>query len=178
MFATAAVLMVTLWAFRFMYRATGHQKDNRLPMMKLFGAPSVNWMSKYKGFWTFSAVVILAGFMFEANVDKDEYLDIEFLGCFYRPFDSDFRSKVSPHGIDSDLHIFLSFIFLYPRSPAGLCNNRNQDMHDGGVLGFHSWSKARVRDFQERHGLFVFFFSNENVFFSDLPFNFYLSKKS
>jgi len=80
MFATAAVLMVTLWAFRFMYRATGHQKDNRLPMMKLFGAPSVNWMSKYKGFWTFSAVVILIGLLFEYNVDKDEYLDIEFLG--------------------------------------------------------------------------------------------------
>jgi len=80
MFATAAILMLSLWAFRLMYRITGQQKANRLPMMRLFTAPNINWMGKYKGFWTFSAIVIIAGFLFEANVNKSQYLDIEFLG--------------------------------------------------------------------------------------------------
>jgi len=80
MFATAAVLMLSLWAFRILYRVTGHQKANRLPMMRLFKAPNINWMGKYKGFWTFSAIVILIGFLFEYNVDRSQYLDIEFVG--------------------------------------------------------------------------------------------------
>ncbi|UCD28277.1 MAG: protein translocase subunit SecD, partial [Planctomycetota bacterium] len=80
MFATAAVLMVALWFFRIMYKATGYQKANRLPMMRLFGAPNINWIGKHKIFWTISALVIIGGFIFEAGVKKEDYLDIEFIG--------------------------------------------------------------------------------------------------
>jgi len=80
MFITAAVLMISLWAFRIAYRATGHHRAGRLPMMQLIGTPKINWIAKHKFFWTLSAIVIAAGIFFEANIDKDEYLDIEFLG--------------------------------------------------------------------------------------------------
>jgi len=80
MFATALLLMVCLWAFRILYRVTGHQRAGRLPMLHLFSAPTINWMGKYKYFWTISAVLIVGGLIFEANTDKEQYLDIEFLG--------------------------------------------------------------------------------------------------
>jgi len=80
MFATAAVLMLSLWFFRFLYRAVGHQQSNRLAMMKLMAAPKIDWMAKIKVFWPISAVIIVAGFLFEIEADSDQYLDIEFLG--------------------------------------------------------------------------------------------------
>jgi len=81
MFATAAVIMTALWAFRIMYKTTGHQKAGRLPMMKLFSAPKIDWLAKHKVFWSISAVIIVTGIVLESRVgDKNDYLDIEFIG--------------------------------------------------------------------------------------------------
>jgi len=83
MFAVSAFLLLTLWVFRIVYRATGHQKGNRLPMMKLFSAPNINWMAKRRIFWTISAVVVIGGVFFaweELEFDRNAILDIEFLG--------------------------------------------------------------------------------------------------
>ncbi|MHC4442116.1 MAG: protein translocase subunit SecD [Planctomycetota bacterium] len=81
MFITAAVLMIAMWAFRIMYKTTGLQKSGRLPMMRLFKAPNINWMAKHKIFWTISAIIITLGIVLESNIeDKDDYLDIEFIG--------------------------------------------------------------------------------------------------
>ncbi len=78
--ATAVILMVCLWAFRLAYRGLGYQNANRLPMLRLFSEPTINWMRKYRVFWTASAMVIALGLVFEAHVDKKDYLDIEFIG--------------------------------------------------------------------------------------------------
>lgn len=77
---TALGLLAAMWIFRFMYATMGHQKANRLPMLKLFSQPKIDWMKKHKVFWTISAVVIGLGLIFETMVDKQQYLDIEFLG--------------------------------------------------------------------------------------------------
>ncbi len=81
LFGTAALLMLSLWAFRLAYRASGHQKANRLPMMKLMSAPSIDWMGKYRIFWAISCVTITAGFILMWIGLKDKKLmDIEFVG--------------------------------------------------------------------------------------------------
>jgi protein-export membrane protein SecD/preprotein translocase SecF subunit len=80
MFATALVIMASLWAFRGVYKATGHQRANRLPMMKLMSAPNIDWMSRYRKFWIGSAVVIVAGLLFMAGLPADQVMDIEFIG--------------------------------------------------------------------------------------------------
>ncbi len=80
LFATAAVLMLSIWLFRLLYRGIGHQQSNRMSMMKLLSAPKVDWMGKVRIFWPLSAAIIVAGFLFEANADREQYLDIEFLG--------------------------------------------------------------------------------------------------
>jgi len=77
---TAAVLLVTFWLFRFVYYGTGQQKAGKLPMVRLFSAPNINWMNKYRICWTISGIVIVAGLIFDAGVDREEFLDIEFLG--------------------------------------------------------------------------------------------------
>ena len=77
---TTAVLLTTLWLFRFVYYGTGQQKAGKLPMAKLFSAPKINWMNKYRVCWTISGVVIVAGFLFDMGVKKEDFLDIEFLG--------------------------------------------------------------------------------------------------
>lgn len=76
---TAAVILASMWGFRALYRVTGHQKANRLPMMQLMSTPNIDWMKNYKKYWAGSAVVILAGLIFMAGVWKD-VLDIEFVG--------------------------------------------------------------------------------------------------
>lgn len=81
LFGTSAALLLTLWAFRFAYRASGHQRANRLSMMKLMSAPTIDWMGKYRTFWAISAVVIGVGFVLIAVGLRDEKLfDIEFVG--------------------------------------------------------------------------------------------------
>jgi SecD/SecF fusion protein len=81
LFGTAAFLMCSMWAFRFVYRASGHQKANRLPMMKLMSAPNIDWMSKYKIFWTISACIIAAGYvLIWVGLRDAKLLDIEFVG--------------------------------------------------------------------------------------------------
>jgi protein-export membrane protein SecD/preprotein translocase SecF subunit len=77
---TALVLMASLWAFRWMYKALGHQKANRLPMMKLMSNPQIDWMTKYKKFWWLSGAIIGSGLIFMALTTKKEAMDIEFIG--------------------------------------------------------------------------------------------------
>ncbi len=81
LFATSAVLMLSLWAFRYMYRVTGHQKQNRLPMMKLLSAPTIDWMGKYRIFWTVSGVIIGLGMVLTyVGLRDGKLMDIEFVG--------------------------------------------------------------------------------------------------
>lgn len=77
---TVALMMGSLWLFRFAYRGLGHQKANRLPMLRLLSAPKIDWMKKYKVFWTISAIMIIGGIIFDSAIDRKEVLDIEFLG--------------------------------------------------------------------------------------------------
>lgn len=82
-FATAAVLIITLFLFRFVYKTTGHQRANRMPMMKLLSAPKVDWMGKRHYFWLGSAVVVGGGMLFawsQLRFDTSKILDIEFIG--------------------------------------------------------------------------------------------------
>ncbi len=80
LFGTAVALLVSMWLFRLFYYGTGHQKNNRMPMMKLLSKTNVNWMGKYRVFWTVSAVLIVGGIVLESRVDSKDYLDIEFIG--------------------------------------------------------------------------------------------------
>jgi len=82
MFATALVLVLLMWLFRLVYHASGHQRANRMPMLKLLSAPNIDWMSKYKVFWGISVVVIVLGAVFfDIQVNHPEDLfDIEFVG--------------------------------------------------------------------------------------------------
>jgi preprotein translocase SecF subunit len=80
MAGTAVVLVLALVVFRLVYGATGHRRANKLPMLRLFSAPKIQWMSKYRIFWTVSAVILILGFVFEAAVPSAQYLDIEFVG--------------------------------------------------------------------------------------------------
>jgi protein-export membrane protein SecD/preprotein translocase SecF subunit len=80
LFGTAAFLLIAMWIFRYVYYGLKHQKNNRMPMMRLFSQPSISWMSKYKVFWTISGVIIIAGLIFESRVKTEDYFDIEFLG--------------------------------------------------------------------------------------------------
>ncbi|MEP0841580.1 MAG: protein translocase subunit SecD, partial [Phycisphaerae bacterium] len=77
--ATAVVILGSMWGFRWLYKITGHQKANRLPMMKLMSAPNIDWMSKYRAFWICSAVVITLGMVLLLG-KGGEVLDIEFTG--------------------------------------------------------------------------------------------------
>jgi preprotein translocase SecF subunit len=82
-FATAVVLIATMWLFRTVYKVTGHQRANRLPMLKLLSAPKVDWMAKRYFFWMGSAVVVGGGMLFawaELRFDTSQILDIEFIG--------------------------------------------------------------------------------------------------
>lgn len=79
-FATALILLGSLYAFRFMYHATGYYKANRLPMLKMLARPTIDWMSKVKIAWTCSGLVIGVGLLALFTIDKSQYLDIEFLG--------------------------------------------------------------------------------------------------
>ncbi|HPU26153.1 MAG TPA: protein translocase subunit SecD [Phycisphaerae bacterium] len=82
-FATAVVLLVTLWLFRVIYKVTGHQRANRMPMLKLLAAPKVDWMSKRYYFWVGSAIVVGGGMLFAwttLRFDTSQILDIEFIG--------------------------------------------------------------------------------------------------
>jgi protein-export membrane protein SecD/preprotein translocase SecF subunit len=81
MFLTAGGLMVSLWAFRIAYRVIGHQKQNRLPMLKLMSNPKIDWMGKYRVFWTISAITIVAGLaLMWVGLRDTTLLDIEFVG--------------------------------------------------------------------------------------------------
>lgn len=77
---TGVVLMVTMWIFRYMYKALGHQKANRLPMMKLMSKANIDWMTKYKKFWLLSGSIIGCGLILMAFVNKNDVMDIEFIG--------------------------------------------------------------------------------------------------
>ncbi len=77
---TAIALLAFMWIFRIAYHGLGHAKNNKLPMLRLFSQPNIDWMGKYRIFWTISAIIIVTGFIFESTVDHEEYLDIEFLG--------------------------------------------------------------------------------------------------
>ena len=79
-FVTALAMLCSLYAFRYMYHATGYYKANRLPMLKLLAKPNIDWMGKVKFLWACSAVFIAIGFLFLFSVDKSQYLDIEFIG--------------------------------------------------------------------------------------------------
>jgi preprotein translocase SecF subunit len=82
LFAVGAVLLLSLWLFRIVYRSLGHQKANRLPMLRLLGVPKINWMGMYKTFWSISAVLIVAGYIFfEVEIQRpQDFFDIEFVG--------------------------------------------------------------------------------------------------
>ncbi|MBI4581779.1 MAG: protein translocase subunit SecF, partial [Planctomycetes bacterium] len=82
-FATALGLLVTMWLFRSAYRVFGHQRANRMPMLKFLTTPNVDWMRKYRIFWTISCVVVLGGMVFawqQLKFDPNAVLDIEFIG--------------------------------------------------------------------------------------------------
>ncbi len=82
-FATALVILGTIYLFRFIYHATGHARAGRLPMFKLLSAPKVDWMAKHRIFWTISAVVVTVGVLFayqKLYLNTSEVLDIEFIG--------------------------------------------------------------------------------------------------
>ena len=80
MFATAFLLLVSMYCFRIMFRVLGHQKAGRMPMLRFMSAPNINWMGWYKVFWCGSALVIGLGMLFVTLVPKNDVLDIEFLG--------------------------------------------------------------------------------------------------
>lgn len=81
MFGTATVLLLTMWAFRWAYGAIGHRRQNRLPMMRLMNAPKIDWIGKYRIFWTTSCVIIGVGLLLIWNGLRDsKLLDIEFVG--------------------------------------------------------------------------------------------------
>ncbi len=80
---TAVVLIGSMMVFRWLYRLSGHQRANRLPMLKLLSAPNIDWMKKYKLYWTISAFLIFGGMVFSvvtAELAPQDVLDIEFLG--------------------------------------------------------------------------------------------------
>ena len=79
MLGTALFLIVTMWLVRMIHHS-GFSRAGRLPMLKLLSAPTIDWMSKYRMCWSVSAVVIVAGIVWEAGVDWRELLDIEFIG--------------------------------------------------------------------------------------------------
>lgn len=81
MFLSAVAVAGSMWAFRGFYRAIGHLKQNRLPMMKLMSAPTIDWMSKYRTFWTISCVAIGIGLIaLFVGLRDSKLLDIEFVG--------------------------------------------------------------------------------------------------
>jgi protein-export membrane protein SecD/preprotein translocase SecF subunit len=82
-FGTAVVLIGSMWAFRWVYKFTGHQRGNRMPMIKLLTAPKVDWMGKRHIFWACSAVVVVGGLFFswqKLEFDTSTIMDIEFIG--------------------------------------------------------------------------------------------------
>ncbi len=80
LFGTTAIMLIAMWIFRYVYYGMKHRKNNRMPMLRLFSEPNISWMSKYKAFWGISALIIVAGVIFESRVETEDYLDIEFLG--------------------------------------------------------------------------------------------------
>ncbi|HKQ49644.1 MAG TPA: protein translocase subunit SecD [Phycisphaerae bacterium] len=73
-------LFALMWIGRAIHAAFQKGERPRMPMMRIIGAPAINWVGLRPVFFTFSLVISIAGLFMFFNIKKEDLYDIEFLG--------------------------------------------------------------------------------------------------
>jgi hypothetical protein len=86
-------LFALMWIGRAIHAAFQKGDKPRMPMMRLIGAPAINWVALRPIFFTFSLVISIAGLFMFFNIKKEDLYDIEFLGGPPRRRPQDARAR-------------------------------------------------------------------------------------
>ncbi|RIK66322.1 MAG: hypothetical protein DCC65_10140 [Planctomycetota bacterium] len=73
-------LLILMFIFRAIHRSFQKGPKPNMPMVRLIGAPKIDWIGTRPLFFGFSFIISVLGLFCFFSLDKDEMYDIEFLG--------------------------------------------------------------------------------------------------
>jgi SecD/SecF fusion protein len=73
-------LIALMWIGRMIHASFQTGDKPRMPMMRLIGAPAINWVALKPVFFAFSLAISIASLVMFFNIKKEDLYDIEFLG--------------------------------------------------------------------------------------------------